>query len=622
MSAVAYDTETWLVEPGMVAPPLVCLSYATGTEVGLLDRHQAAAFFHGLLMTERNPIIGWRIAYDNAVMAALEPSLLEPIFEAYEAGRFTDARLRERLLSIQETGDTNAAANSLADAAKKYCGLELEKGTFQLQYRELYDVPMAEWSEGAIKYPKLDARATYDVWAAQSEQYGSEIITNEREQAAYDFALHIVSCFGIRTDPAECRRLRRATEIKIDDARKILLEAGLLKPVYKGRGKAKVPTGEFKKEQKLAQDLAERVAHAKGIELERTPTGKPQLTEEAVTLIGDPTLEAYQVFSSSSTHLTRVAEFEAGVEKPIHTRYECLLATGRTSSSKPNLQNLSRDGGHRECVVPRAGNVFFAADYSSLELHTLAQACVSLLGQSRMAEVLNEGRDAHLWMAAMIDGRTYEEYEAIKKQPHVKEARQFAKIANFGFPGGLSPQTLVVWAKVSYGVEMSIGRAEELRDQWFSTWPEMPIYFDHIKSEDGLDGIVVEQLFSGRVRGRCRFTQAANSYFQGLGADCAKSALYEVVRQQLTDEASDLYGTNAVLFVHDEIICEGEEAYAPEAALALQQVMEAAGQIWMPDCPPKAEPHLMRRWTKEAGPTFGADGRLIPWEDREERKAA
>jgi DNA polymerase-1 len=77
-----------------------------------------------------------------------------------------------------------------------------------------------------------------------------------------------------------------------------------------------------------------------------------------------------------------------GVEFPIHTRFD-IVETGRTSSSGPNVQNIRRLPGIRECFVPRDGWWFMQADYPGLELKTLAQVCIWLLGQSRLAEVLN-----------------------------------------------------------------------------------------------------------------------------------------------------------------------------------------------------------------------------------------
>lgn len=622
-SIVAYDTETWLVEPGRLAPPLVCLSYQWLGDKSpeLVDRHEAVSTFR-LFLHRASLIIGYRLAYDNAVMCAADPTLIEAVFECYSEGVFTDIRIRERLLSIRETGEANppGLVPGLKGLVKKYTGRELEKGTWQLGYKELYDTPLQEWPRGAIEYAKEDARGTLDVWREQNFHAGlsdSEYITDEREQAAYDFALHLVSAWGIKTDPVACARLRKATQLKIDSARDILLHHGLLTPVMKGRGKAKFPTGEYKKEQKLAQEYAERSAHSRGLELPRTPTGKPQLTEDAVKDLGDPVLQAYQTYASSETHLSRVEAFEKGTVTPINTRFEVLLATGRTSSSAPNIQNLSRDGGERECFVPRPGNVFVAADYSSLELHTLAETCVTLLGKSRLAEVLNSGVDAHLAMAAEIMGRPLAELD--KAHPEVKAARQFAKIANFGFPGGLSPRTLCKWAKTSYGVILEESRALELQEQWFRTWPEMRDYFSHLQEQADAftDTIEVTQISSGRVRGSCTFTQAANSYFQGLGSDCAKTALLMVVHEQYVDQGTALFGTRTVNFVHDEIICEASEEEAHETAVRLGELMEAAGKHWMPNCPPKAKPFLMRRWIKGAEAVFGGDGRLIPWEDVE-----
>src|SRR5690606_32482748 len=118
--------------------------------------------------------------------------------------------------------------------------------------------------------------------------------------------------------------------------------------------------------------------------------------------------------------------------KPIHSYFEVLRETGRTSSSNPNLQNLPRVDGVRECYVPRPGNVYISCDYDKAELHTLAQLCMDYFGESKLAEALNNGIDPHLQMAANILGIPYEEAkDRLKaKDKEVKDTRQMAKAAN------------------------------------------------------------------------------------------------------------------------------------------------------------------------------------------------
>ncbi|NCX22192.1 MAG: S1 RNA-binding domain-containing protein, partial [Betaproteobacteria bacterium] len=96
------------------------------------------------------------------------------------------------------------------------------------------------------------------------------------------------------------------------------------------------------------------------------------------------------------------------------------------TSSSPNIQNLPRKGGMRECFVPRPGYVFAAADYEQMELRTVAQVCLAQFHFSRLAEALNAGLDPHLEMAARIVGVSYE--EALRRKKAGDEAiRDFKK---------------------------------------------------------------------------------------------------------------------------------------------------------------------------------------------------
>ena len=105
------------------------------------------------------------------------------------------------------------------------------------------------------------------------------------------------------------------------------------------------------------------------------------------------------------------------------------MATGRTSSVKPNLQNPPRKGGIRECFVARHGYYFAFCDYSFIELCTLAQSCLEYFGWSHMADAINAGLDPHLDMAASMLGIDYDEAKRRKKadDPQIAEYRQLSK---------------------------------------------------------------------------------------------------------------------------------------------------------------------------------------------------
>jgi DNA polymerase I-like protein with 3'-5' exonuclease and polymerase domains len=122
-----------------------------------------------------------------------------------------------------------------------------------------------------------------------------------------------------------------------------------------------------------------------------------------------------------------------------------------------------------------------------------------------------------------------------------------------------------------------------------------------------------------RRRAWVPYTVASNSFFQGLAADCAKDAGYEITREMFTGRdrqgrRSPLEGSRIVNFVHDEFICEHPNDLAHEAAYRVADLMMEAGRRWMPDVPPSVEPALMRCWIKSAEARFDENKRLIPYE--------
>jgi len=254
------------------------------------------------------------------------------------------------------------------------------------------------------------------------------------------------------------------------------------------------------------------------------------------------------------------------------------------------------------------------ADYSIAELCALAQILLWKFGHSKMAQALQAGRDLHLDVGATLLGIEYDEAIQRKKDPDVKNARQLAKILNFGVPGGFT-RRLADFAK-SYGVEMSGDEAMALRDRWLHAYPEMAGYFQEVQdrvrqSPDGR--FLMVQARSNRKRGNVGYTDGCNSPFQGLAADFALDAMYHASRACYIDKLSPLHGSNVVAFVHDELILECLEENAHECAVELKAIMERRAREWLPDIPIQAEPCIMRVWSKDAEAVWEGD-RLVPWE--------
>jgi hypothetical protein len=194
--------------------------------------------------------------------------------------------------------------------------------------------------------------------------------------------------------------------------------------------------------------------------------------------------------------------------------------------------------GMRETVSVKTSTKTFIAegflshncDYGGLELHTLAQVCMWVLGFSTLGDALKAGRDPHLIIACAILKTTYEDAKARRKagDAEVDNARTAGKGVNFGRAGGLSAKTFVVYAWTNYRIRMTLEEAQELLDIYDRTWKEMPAYFRWVK---GLKDVYFYKLdeetgreltrynlaapWSGRLRAGMSYCAACNSPFQG-----------------------------------------------------------------------------------------------------------
>jgi DNA polymerase-1 len=659
-TGTALDCETELIVPGRLAPPLVCVSVADAEECRLFHHTEVKPVIEALLESGEL-LIGDNVAFDFSVFAAEWPELLPLIFEVYEADRVSDTEVREKLTHIamgiyrgfmRVDGKTEKLNYSLADLARRNCGIELEKAktdddSWQLRFGELRDVPIDWWPEEAVEYAIGDAVATFAVWRRQEED--PRFLEDEFRQTRAAFWLQLMSCWGMIADPEGVKEFARKTQQKYDAIAEELVAAGLMRTdgtrdtkatqrrvvaayVKKAMEELDVVEGEVDLVLDVQRDAFGRVRSVRknivvnGVQakafVEMTPGGKkgnpqPKTDEDVCKRSGDEVLEKYAELSSlKKTLSTDVPLLNEAVATPLKVRYESLLSTGRTSST-PNVQNLSTDVGVRECFRPRPGCIYAVSDYSQFELRTWSQVCLRVLGQSKMAEAINGNVDCHIEIARRILGISYEEaLEDYRRDPHgrVYKPRQAGKAGNFGFPGGLGPRSWRHYARKNYGVDVTEDKAFEIKSFWDEAWPESQSYFDWVKSQVNAPMPAIKQLFSNRYRGDVTFTEGANGMFQSLAADAAKAAGFLVAKACYVDARSPLFGCRPVNFVHDEFVVEvKDDERAHDAAVELARLMCVGAAPFLPDVPPVAEPLLCRKWSKAAKPVW-VDGRLVPWD--------
>jgi DNA polymerase I-like protein with 3'-5' exonuclease and polymerase domains len=596
---LAFDTETALISAEDPTPALSCVSWFDGEESGLIHWSTSLPWLREALIsvTKQAPLVGHNIVFDLAVVSNEFPELLPLVFSALDRDAIRDTLIREKLINIAG-GVAKYHKYSLKVLIKKYFDQDLDKDEWRLGYGELRDVPLEEWPEGAKIYPVKDAIVTGKLFEAQDDNpFGQEVFEDESRQNRANFALFLMSAHGIITDPKAVDSLETKTLAEIAGLKQELVAKGLVREEGSRNSKAV--------EERLYEELGE--------EAERTPTGRIKTNQAACEASGNPDLISLARYRQLQTLLTKdVTALRQGTRHPIHTRFDALLDTGRTSSSKPNLQNPRREPGVRECFVPRPGFYFVSVDYDSAELHTLSQITYTLFDYSAMRDRLNENRDLHLDFASQMMGISYEEAKARKNEPEMKQMRQRAKVANLGFYGGMGAKKLALYAE-GYGVNLTERECYELRNHWLESYPEMKEYFRWINSQLVDNKANISHLYSNRLRGGASYTEACNSFVQGLAADLAKEAVYEVVKKSYTDKESPLFGSRAVLFIHDELIIEAPIARAEEAAKELERVMLVAFNKWCPDVHGKASAVMMKYWSKDAKRIEDENGHLLPW---------
>lgn len=592
MDFLAIDTEAHPFAPGNMTPPIVCATWATAdAREGIVTGSDARDRWGRFVAHARQHslrVVGHNIAHDAACMIGNWGAAEQhAVWDLYNTGLVRDTLLEQRLLDIAE-GQWRQRYG-LAALAHDHKIADLDKDTCRLGYDAMVTAKL-HTTHRALVPPNYDA---FDEESAR--------------QACYGFALQLTSACGICVDGEQVERLRKEQTARIEAALRIARQHGLVRS-NGTRDNAAVAA--------LIQST-----HPHADRLPKTDGGKTQATAEIMEECNHPGLSALADFQAAqkliSTYLEPLGEAAAkGV--PVHASYETLGAdSGRTSSHSPNIQNQPRLMGLRECFVPRPGNVFVFCDFDSQELRTLAQATKAICGKSSLMLEYerNPDFDPHTQFAARLMGITDADALARKKagDKDVLAWRQRAKAANFGFPGGMGADKFRSYAR-GYGLTLSEADTKALRDGWFAVRPEMRDYFAHVSSATRMGSAQARQLFSGRLRGGCGYTELANTYFQGLAADASKSALWEVVRRCFDDRLrSPLLGAVPIVFIHDEIGLECPEECCHEVGRELERVMVEAMQELTPDVPARASACAMRRWSKAAKPTY-EKGRLIPWQ--------
>ncbi|EKO3840391.1 DNA polymerase I [Vibrio harveyi] len=316
--------------------------------------------------------------------------------------------------------------------------------------------------------------------------------------------------------------------------------------------------------------------------IKKTPSGTPSTNEEVLQELAldyplpKLILEYRGLAKLKSTYTDKLPKMINPSTGRVHTSYhQAVTATGRLSSTDPNLQNIpirNEEGRRiRQAFVAPTGYKILAVDYSQIELRIMAH----LSGDKALLDAFRDGKDIHAATAAEIMGVSIEDVSS--------EQRRRAKAVNFGLIYGMS----------AFGLAKQLGiprgEAQAYMDKYFERYPGVMQYMEDTRSAASEQGFV-ETIFGRRLhlpeiqsrngmRRKAAERAAINAPMQGTAADIIKKAML-LVDQWIQEEGNGR--VKLLMQVHDELVFEVEESSLSEIESKVQNLMESAAELKVP----------------------------------------
>lgn len=447
------------------------------------------------------------------------------------------------------------------DLAKDYAGLMIPSKTDLLGKESPVKAKQAK-PEAFLKYICYMA---YIPWKTRDRLL--EELNNTGMQTLYDtielplvYTLSDMEKEGVHVDAEELKRYGEELAAQI---------AVLEKEIYEGAGE----TFNINSPKQLGHILFEKLEMPYG---KKTKTGYSTAADVLEKLaveypLVSKILEYRQLAKLKSTYADGLANF---IEEDgrIHTNFQqTVTATGRLSSTDPNLQNIPirMELGRmiRKVFLPKDGYVFVDADYSQIELRILAH----MSGDEMLIQAYREAQDIHRMTASQVFHTPFEEVTDLQ--------RRNAKAVNFGIVYGISSFGL------SQDLSISKKEAQEYIERYFESYPKIKEFLDGCVEKAKKDGYSVTMF--GRRRplpeiSSSNFMQrsfgeriAMNAPIQGTAADIIKIAMNRVHRR-LNDEGLK---SRLLLQVHDELLIEAAPDEVDEVKKILDEEMKGAADL-------------------------------------------
>jgi DNA polymerase-1 len=314
----------------------------------------------------------------------------------------------------------------------------------------------------------------------------------------------------------------------------------------------------------------------------KTPKGAPSTAEEVLQELADEGYELPQIIMNyrglsklKSTYTDKLPLMVNKATGRVHTSYhQAVTATGRLSSSDPNLQNIpirSENGRRiREAFVASDGYVLLAADYSQIELRIMAH----LSGDESLLKAFAKGEDIHRHTASEIFGVALDAVSS--------DQRRSAKAINFGLIYGMSAHGL----SKQLGIERH--QAAEYMQTYFDRYPGVRTYMDNTREQAKKQGYV-ETIFGRRLylpeinssngmRRQYAERTAINAPMQGSAADIIKRAMIDIHNWLLNADT----GIRMIMQVHDELVFEVPKDQLDMAKTTIEKYMDSAADLRVP----------------------------------------
>ena len=317
--------------------------------------------------------------------------------------------------------------------------------------------------------------------------------------------------------------------------------------------------------------------------VKKTPGGAPSTNEEVLAELAEqgfelPTiiLEHRGLAKLKSTYTDKLPQMINGATGRVHTSYhQAVTATGRLSSSDPNLQNIPvrNDEGRRirQAFIAPQGYKIVAADYSQIELRIMAH----LSGDKGLLTAFAAGKDIHRATAAEVFGLALEDVTS--------EQRRSAKAINFGLIYGMSAFGL------ARQLNIARGEAQRYMDLYFERYPGVLEYMERTRQQAAEQGYV--ETLDGRrlylpeihsrngMRRKAAERAAINAPMQGTAADIIKRAMI-AVDAWLLEQQEPL--VRMIMQVHDELVFEVHESIIDQTVEKVRELMEKSLELAVP----------------------------------------